>query len=255
MFYYLSKTVYILAMPVTWLVILLIIALFSKGRKKNIYIGLTLFLTYLFCNPILVNMAMKKWEVPPIPYDQIAQPYDVGIILSGAIKHNKIISDRTHTNHAADRILHTADLYHKGLIKQILVTGGYQKIGERSIDESSMIKEILVMANVPDSVITVEPYAVNTHENATRSKEILKAKFPNQRYLIITSAFHMRRSLACFAKEEIQVDGFSVDFSSSNAKLHKKGTAYFPSSKAFNTFNVLVREMVGYVVYKLVGYA
>jgi len=253
-FYILSKTIYILGMPITWLVILLVVALFSKGRKKNIIIGAIIVLTYTFSSSFIVNKLMLWWEQAPTPYSNISNAYDVGIILSGPVAHQKLPKDRVYINKGSDRFLHTADLYHKGLIKHILVTGGHQQAFGEMFNEADQIKEVLLLCNVPDSAITLEVEARNTRENALFSAKILQEHFPNQRYLVITSAFHMKRSLACFHKAYVQADGFSTDFYTYDSKEYRF-TQFLPSAQTFNTFTVLVREMIGYVVYKLVGYA
>lgn len=253
-FYVLSKTIYILGMPITWLVILMIFALFAKGRKKNFIIGLTLILTYTFSTNAIVNRLMNWWEVPGIPYSEIKQPYDVGIVLSGPVKHQKFPKDRIHTDKGADRFLHAADLYSKGLIKHILVTGGHLKPFQKMRSEADKIQVILMQNGVPESAITIEPFAKNTQENAEKSAAILKTQFPDQRYLLITSAFHMRRSLACFKKAKVKVDPFSADFYTSDIRKSSV-MSYFPSAKSFNTFSIMVKEMIGYVVYKWVDFA
>ena len=253
-FYILSKTIYLLGMPLTWLLILLIFAFFSKGKKKNVFLVTTFVLLYLFSTPKLVNTAMLWWEQAPTPFSQIQQAYDVGVVLSGPVKHFKSPKDRIYINKGSDRFLHTAELYHKGLIKQILVTGGHKRLLGEMLSEAEEIKQILMRCNVPDSVITCEHEARNTRENAQFSAKILEEKFPNQRYIVITSAFHMRRSLACFEKAGVQTDGFSTDFYTSDD--HKIGLqGFLPSATSFHTFSVLAREILGYTVYKLIGYA
>ncbi|MGB0524612.1 MAG: YdcF family protein [Flammeovirgaceae bacterium] len=257
MFYVLSKTIYVLGMPMTWVLLLIGYSLFAKGRKKNIIIGITFLFLYLSSTPQIVNRLMLAWELPGTPYQAITQPYDVGIILSGPVKHNKAPYDRVHIDKGSGRFLHAAELYHKGLVKTLLVTGGHQQIKKKMINEAVLIKKVLLQAGVPDSVIILEKQAKNTHENAKLSAELLRAQFPNQRYLVITSAFHMRRSLACFRSKKVQlaVDGFSTDFYTTDPDKVSSFMSYLPNARAFDTFNVLAKEVMGYVVYKLVGYA
>jgi len=253
-FYVLSKTVYILGMPITWLLFLLIFALFAKGKKKNILLVTTFILFYAFSTPVLVNKAMLWWEQAPTPFSEIEQAYEVGVVLSGPVKHFKSPHDRIYIDKGSDRFLHAAELYHKGLIKHILVTGGHKRPFGEMLSEAEEIKKVLLRCNVPDSVITCENEARNTRENGLFSAKILQSKFPNQRYVIITSAFHMKRSLACFEKAGIQADGFSTDFYTIDQES-VNFQSFMPSATSFHTFHVLAREILGYVVYKAIGYA
>ena len=83
--------------------------------------------------------------------------------------------------------------------------------------------------------------------------EILKREFPNKKYVVITSGYHMRRSLGCFQKEGIEVDGFSTDFLTQDVDGISV-MSLVPSVHHFDRSTMMVREMVGMVVYKLRGY-
>ncbi|HTF82264.1 MAG TPA: hypothetical protein VL947_11075, partial [Cytophagales bacterium] len=69
MFYVLSKTIFYILMPFTWVVVLLIYALFTSKplRKRNALIA-SLLLLFIFNNSFLANKAMLWWEPAPIPY-------------------------------------------------------------------------------------------------------------------------------------------------------------------------------------------
>jgi len=255
MFYYLSKTISILAMTITWVVLLLFYAWFAKRPlKKNIALSLTLLLLYFSSTPFFVNKAMRWWEVPPVAYSETPQ-YDVGIVLSGPVRNFKSPKDRVYIGQGSDRFLHAADLYKYGKIKHILVTGGHKPLNEALENEAEKIKKVLVQCGVPDSVITCESEAKNTRENALNSAEILKAKFPNQKYVVITSGYHMRRSIACFQKAGIEAGSFSTDFLTADERKKIFVTQFFPTSADFNDFSSMVKEMVGLAVYTLLGYA
>src|SRR3546814_10230096 len=66
---------------------------------------------------------------------------------------------------------------------------------------------------VPDSVILVENKTRNTHESAAKVKNMLQdLGYTSHDCLLITSAFHMRRSLACYRKVGLTLDPFTTDF-------------------------------------------
>ncbi|GAB4337623.1 MAG: YdcF family protein [Flammeovirgaceae bacterium] len=196
---------------------------------------------------------MIKWEIPATPLKDLKQQYEIGIVLSGVMNVHKSPYDRFYTNKGADRVLHTAMLYQKGIIKKILVTGNYTKLDGDVRDEAASMKELLLLCGVPDSVIIMEKKAKNTRENALYSAEIIQKNFPNAKILLITSAFHMRRSVACFEKVGLKVEPFSTDFYSIDLEINPM-TIFVPSENSFMAFNKLVHEITGYLVYKLMGY-
>lgn len=254
MFYFLSKTIFVIAMPITWLVLLLFYAWFAKhSRKKNRIIASALLLLFLMANPAIVNRIMLWWEVPPVTFASMQETYEVGIILSGTVNLYKAPKDRVHIYKGSDRILHAATLYHQGIVKKLIITGGYPK-GHLG-DEATDMARVLRMCQVPDSAIIIEPKAQNTRENATYTAALLAEYFPKVKQpLLITSAFHMRRSLACFKKAGIEAQPFSVDFYTYDSESPPLKVYFWPNEHSFWKFSVWVHEVVGLVVYKLMGY-
>jgi uncharacterized SAM-binding protein YcdF (DUF218 family) len=242
-------------MPFTWVMVLLLLAIFLKNavwKKRCLKSGVLAI--YLFSNPLLTNSLMLLWEVPATPLNNIKEQYEVGIVLSGVMNVHKSPNDRFYTNKGADRVLHAAMLYQKGIIKKILVTGSYTKLDGDVRDEAASMKELLLLCNVPDSVIIMENKAKNTRENALYSAEIIQKDFPNAKLLLITSAFHMKRSVACFEKIGLNVTPFSTDFYTWDTDINPM-SVLVPSENSFSSFNKLVHEITGYIIYKIIGYA
>ncbi len=256
MFYTLSKTVSVLATPIAWVFIILFYAWFAKRSiKKNFALAICIILLYCASTPFLVGNLMLWWEVPPVAYAEM-EKYDVGVILSGPVRNFKSPKDRVYIARGSDRFLHTADLYRKGIIENVVITGGYKKLGvEKVANEAEKIKTILVNSGVPDSVIFLESDAKNTHENAVNAGRILKDKFEGGKYLLVTSAFHMKRSLACFEQEGIKITPFSTDFYTNDSPDTIHFTEFIPDAGSFSAFSLLIKEWVGLLIYKFMGYA
>ena len=250
MFFLLSKTVYFLAKPFTWVILFLVLSAFVRRRRKQFFwIGLGLLLW--FSNPFLSNAIMRAWEVPPVPWSSLPT-YDVGIVLGG-ITSDKEPRDRVHVSGASDRILHAVQLYREKKIKKILVSGGSGKIFKDKVPEAELLKRLLLMCDVPARDILVEAYSRNTRENALYSAQLLNDRYPDQRFLLITSAFHMRRALACFQKVGLPVDTYGVDLRSDEFQ-YTPDLLLLPSASALDGWEVVVREIIGMTVYKMVGY-
>lgn len=195
---------------------------------------------------------MLWWEYDPIPISE-TQEYDVGIVFSGVTKGSKTPRDRVYFNQGADRITHTLQLYREGKIKHIIVSGG---LGFQQVEESiaaNRLASFLKMTGVPDSVITIEPDAVNTYENAVKVAGILKEKFPNQKYLLITSGYHMKRSKLCLEKQGIDFDVFPAGFLTDRPTFNFDDIV-IPKAQSINRWEIIIKEVVGIAIYKLMGY-
>src|SRR6478752_6259958 len=114
MFFILSKVLYYIVMPLTWLLAFFIYALFTKKesrRKKALLIGTLLLL--FFTNPFISNEAWLLWEHPPTAINTLPT-YDAAIVLTGITNQDKSPHDRIYTGKGADRILHPLQLYKLG---------------------------------------------------------------------------------------------------------------------------------------------
>ena len=240
-------------MPLTWIIGCFVLSKLLKStlwRKRFFWLGLTLLV--LFSNQYLGNRVMLLWEKAPIPIEALPN-YDVGVVFTGVTKVDKSPKDRVYFDKGADRVTHTLQLYKLGKLKYVLISGGTsltQKDGEAS---AYRLREFLMMAGIPDSAITVEPKAVNTYENAKFTAEILNRDFPKQKYLLITSSFHMRRAALCLKKQGIVFDGFPTDFYT-EYDSRNFDNLFIPKAGAILLWQKMAKEVAGIITYQLMGY-
>lgn len=254
MFFYLSKTLYYFLMPATLVGISLLLALFLKNKRwKRISLITTVVLFFLFTNDFIINEIFKRWEIPPTAFAQVKGSYDVGIVLTGIANLQIEPNDRVYFDKGADRIIHALELYKRGKIQKILISGGTGSLDRPDLTEANELVKVLRLYNMPDEDIIVENESRNTYENAILSAGILKEKFPDGRFLLITSAFHLRRAQACFDKSGIETDVFSTDFYTHPTSF-TIDSMIIPNEKAFVKWQTLVREILGIFAYKLAGY-
>ena len=245
MFYIASKLLAFLTQPIMWIFILLIGSLmFKTKRRKILIISISLF--YFFSNSFIADEASRIWEVNRfIP----SLTYDVGIVLGGIADYDKIT--KTHNfNKNADRLMDAEQLYHKGIIKKIMLSGGNGLLFNDGYIESEAIRDYLLANKIPINDIIIENTSRNTIENAMNSAEILKEKYTKGTFLLITSANHMKRAQLCFNKANLEVTAFPTDCTTSY-----RSTDYdyllFPRLEALERWQDLIHEWIGYIIYKI----
>ncbi len=220
--------------------------------KKWLYrVGMMLLL--FFSNQFIANEAMLLWEIKPTEMAKMTTTYDVGIVLTGITNDEKKPMDRTYFNKGADRIIHALQLYRKGIIKKILISGGSGSIFNPKLKEAQKLKSFLILAKMPSKDIIIEDKSRNTYENASNTSKLLQNTYAEGKYLLITSSFHMRRAKGCFDKAGLKTYVFSTDFYSHERNFYFD-TLLFPSVGAINNWTILIREIVGISIYKLLGY-
>ena len=256
MFYFLSKTINFLVMPFSICLILLLIGILSQHKKrKKIALLLCLGGMFFISNTYIVNKALLWWEYKLVNVQDIQKTYDVGIVLSGGLMNTpKFNSDHPGLGANADRFFHAYWLYKKGKIKKILISGiSSASWMENNKGETKQAAQLLVQWGVLASDIIFEERSRNTYENAIFSGRILNKLFPKGDYLLITSAFHMKRSYACFTKAGITVDAFPANFYGINYSLEMRDYLV-PDGNMIRYTNMLWHEWIGYLTYKAVGY-
>lgn len=257
MFFILSKTISYLVLPVTMLVILLLLFLFSKNvRLKKWSLALFVALFLIFTSPFLANTFMRWWEWPATPISELQQEYDAAIVLSGVTASGMEPTDRVHLHKGADRIMHTVQLYKLGKVKKIILSGGSGLlIGEQESSEANEMRKVMLISGVPEEDIWLEENSRNTRENATFTAALLAERDIDQdRLLLVTSAFHMRRSLGCFQQAGLRPEPYSTDFYTAYPADYTLDSLLIPAEGALTNWTRLMREWTGYLMYSLLGY-
>lgn len=251
MFFVLSKLLQFMINPLLWVFLLLILSLINQ-KKAKLWSTFAIAIFFIFSNPLLSNFILKKWEQPAVPKENL--PFtDVGIILTGTMYGEPIPNDQYNYHDGADRVTESLVLYKAGLIQKILVTGGSGSVLNTGFVESSRIASFLIESGIPQEDILIDKKARNTYENALYSKELLKKfELGDRRIILITSAFHMNRAMACFQKQQIETIGYPVDFRSSLVDWDISWL--LPSPGSFETWNLLLKEWIGIIAYKVFGY-
>jgi uncharacterized SAM-binding protein YcdF (DUF218 family) len=112
----------------------------------------------------------------------------------------------------------------------------------------------MIMMGVDSADITIENETRNTHESAVEVKKLLETmNVPSSDCLLITSAFHMRRSLACYRKVGLELQPFTTDFYAHERRYHVDAFIV-PKVEALLVWHKLAKEWVGMLAYKMAGY-
>ena len=254
MFFVLSKTLNLLFLPLTQVFIFFVLSVIVKKQPwKNRFFWAGFVLLLFFSNDFISNAVMRGWEVDPKPFNEV-QPHQVGIVLTGSTIPFLQPNDRVYFQRGADRVTHSIQLYKLGLIKKILVSGGSGRLLGEDEPEANKFKKVMLMAGVSDADIILENTTRNTHESAVAVKKILDSlNFKAEDCLLITSAFHMRRSIACYRKVGLVLESFSTDFYGVPDKPIIP-TIIIPTVQGFIIWEKLFKEWMGLTAYKIAGY-
>ncbi len=254
MFFVLSKTIGIALLPANFLIgigllgaILLATRLASLGRR--LLIGSAVLLAVCGFSP-LGDILLHPLEARFPPWDPARGAPDGIVVLGGAIDadlsadHGTVVFTR-----AADRVVEAGALARQYPKARIIFSGGSANLtgGPREADYAAAIFERLGIAK---DRLVMERRSRNTMENAEFSKQLAAPK-SGERWLLVTSAFHMPRSIGIFRKVGFPVEPYPVDWRTGGPDDLLEFSPFVLDG--LERTEIAVREYLGLVAYRITG--
>jgi uncharacterized SAM-binding protein YcdF (DUF218 family) len=245
MYFIFSKVLLFLLFPLNWILVFFLIALFSKRpklKRRSFVTGMVLLV--IFSNPYLLYLFAKNWDIGSGLLSK-EKTYSAAIVLGGFSGEDK--NGKGFFNEQSDRFIEGVRLKQTGRVSHILVSGGNGNLQQSSFREAAWAKAVLQELKLPDTAILVEQNSRNTFENAAFSKQVLEKAHLQPPYLLVTSAWHMRRALYIFKKEGLDV----IAYSSGHVTVDSKFSAVdyiIPDAGVLMGWNLYLKEMVGLTV-------
>ena len=243
MFFVFSKLLLIFIYPFTWIVALIIAAVIvrNKRTKRRLFL-MSLVVALLFSNPILLDQFAKRWDISPVRLNK--DQYSCAIVLGGFTSEDA--NGHGFFNAASDRFTQGIKLFKTGKVSHILISSGNGNLIHDNFREADWAKTQLKLFKVPDSCILIENKSHNTLENAAFSKSVLTAQRLQPPYILVTSAFHMRRSLGIFKTAGLDVIPYPCNYIAGTGRFSLAGL--IPDVTTLATWDTYTKEVVGTIV-------
>ena len=132
---------------------------------------------------------------------------------------------------------------------KLLYTGGSASITEPFVKETLVARQLFDALGVSPGRVIYEDQSRNTHENAVYTRRLI-APLPGEKWVLITSAFHMPRSVGAFRKVGMDVIPYPVSY------MTYEGDYRFWRSpfSALRDLSIGTHEWVGLIAYRLLGW-
>ncbi len=255
MFFYLSKFLWFLVDPgnllLICMIIVMILSLLRRLKLVIIFLGSVIFsLCFIILFP-LDNLLIRDLENRFTNSKRLPAKVDGVIVLGGTV--DQFISasrGKISINGSVERIFEFARLSKLYPNAKLVFTGGSGVIGKQYLKEADFIKPIFESLSINTKKIIYENNSRNTYENAVFSKKIVKPT-PREKWILITSAFHMPRAVGVFRASGWNVIPFPVDY------MTEKSFKFNPSLNLRNSLNgvsLVLHEWLGLLFYWGMGY-
>ena len=216
MFFVLSKTLGIMLLPTDLLIFVGIAgALLLATRRASL--GRRLMAASLLLLAICGFSPLGNWLLYPLEsrfpaWDAARGAPDGIVVLGGSIDADISAAHGVAVVRGApDRIIAAAALAHRYPNARLIFTGGSSNLISNHAREADYAAEVFERLGVPKARLTMERRSRNTEENAEFTKAIAAPK-PGERWLLVTSAYHMPRSVGLFRKAGFAVEPYPVDW-------------------------------------------
>jgi uncharacterized SAM-binding protein YcdF (DUF218 family) len=255
-FYYVSKVAWFFATPSNLLVSLillgLVLALFTPMRTFGIGMSLvfTLATIALGLLPIASYILLPLEERFPAFRDD-GRPVDGIVLLGGSVEaSDSVARGMIVANESAERVLDTIQLAHRYPNARILISGGGGTVFGDGAAEAPVIAHYFKSIGIDPARIIVEDRSRTTAENATFSRELVNPR-EGERWLLVTSAWHMPRAVGVFRKAEFTVTPYPVDFRTAGGSRTHRPFAFV--SEGLRRLDIGTKEWAGLIGYYLTG--
>ncbi len=215
-------------------------------------VGLALSLLLLMGWQPLPHGLLRQLEVQyaEIPFDADLRSFTGVIILGGSTEEAYIAEAHTQPllNEAAERMIAPIAMLRRNPHLRLVFTGGEGSFMASGPSEAERVRPFFDSMGIGRNEVTYEARSRTTYENA-----VLTAQLPgidtSQRWLLVTTASHMPRSMATFKKVGWNVAAYPVDFRTGN---DTPWTAYSLKDGARN-WQPLLHECLGWLAYRVTG--
>lgn len=255
MSFIIGKILWALSQPANLLVLTLVagwMALMARARR----LGLGLFALATLGALAIAVLPVGDWLLAPLEnrfprQAQVEGRVDGIIVLGGGIDSGLSAARGTPalTRHG-DRMTATAILAARHPEAKVLVTSGQSALLQKEALEGPFMRQFLVDLGVPEDRILVESQSRNTAENAINARMVAHPA-PDERWLLVTSAFHMPRAVGCFRRLGWDVTPYPADYLTKG----QGGLALdFNLLRGLDHLHLGLKEWIALVAYRLLDH-
>jgi uncharacterized SAM-binding protein YcdF (DUF218 family) len=255
MFFIFAKIFWFVVQPLGALLVLLVLAvialLLGWRRIGTGFAVLALLVTFVSGWTSVGAMALhpleNRFERPSPPPDDIAGIIVLGGFFEGAIN---LARGGYELNSSADRIVEAAVLARRYPQARVVVTGGSGSLLLDGEADGATAPRLLEALGIERGRMVLEDESRDTYENAVFTRDLVGPQ-EGETWLLVTSAFHMPRSVMLFRRAGFDVVPWPVDYRTTGED--SLGLSRNNVVHTLQTTGVALREWIGLVAYWVTG--
>ncbi|HEV7415734.1 YdcF family protein [Tianweitania sediminis] len=255
MFFVAAKLFWFLVQPINLIGIMLLIAVVAqvlRWRRLALTASIAGFLlvalsVWTSLGPVLLRPLEDRFTRPDPAPTEVAGVIVLGGGLEGAIN---LVRGGYELNSGGDRLVEAAVLARRYPDARIVVSGGNGSLVLEGEGDADTAPRLLQALGVDRQRLVLENRSRDTYENAVFSRQLVKPG-NGEVWLLVTSAFHMPRSMALFRRAGFDVVPWPVDYRTRGDE--QPGAATDNPLDSLSATTVALREWIGLLAYWLTG--
>ena len=253
--FYISKLFWGMLQPGMLLLLLTVAGALLLGTRYQ-RVGRGLVIAAAICFVVGGLGPLSTWMILPLeerfPRAALGERPVDGIVILGGSEDARVAKGRGNhaLNESGERMTEAATLARRYPNAKILFTGGTVEILREPTVEADAAGMVLRDLGIGSDRLLLERKARNTAENAMLAKQLASPK-PGERWLLLTSAWHMPRAMGLFRKAGFDVEAWPTDYRTAGP-----GDAWILFSspvEGLRRLDFVVKEWLGLLVNRVTG--
>jgi uncharacterized SAM-binding protein YcdF (DUF218 family) len=255
MFFVLSKVLGFFAVPSNAIAVIcalgaaLLLIRWPRAGRGTLVLGVCLLLLFGYSPAGNVLLLSLSERFPAWQFDG-HEPEGI-IVLGGAIDSEASAARNSlELDSSAERIIAMLELARRFPNARIVFSGGSGNLIDNSVPEAPIAGRLLDRFGIARARVVLEDQSRTTDENAALVRKLVAPK-PGERWLLVTSAFHMPRSIGAFRAAGFEVEAYPVDWRTRG--WIDAAIPFDRLSAGLARTDVAVHEWIGLIAYWLAG--
>lgn len=255
MFYYVSKIVWFVATPSNALAMLALIG-FLVMRTKRAALGQRAVFASIVgllvagLSPLGNALMLPLEERFPAFVDD-GTPIAGVVVIGGTFDTEATnVHGQMALNETGERLIALGDLARRYPDAKVVYSGGGSEFTPDTTPEATLVEKTAGQLGIAPGRVIYERRSLNTFQNALYSKALAAPK-EGERWLVVTSAFHMPRTMGVFRKVGFEVAPYPVDYRTAGGASLARPFAFV--GEGLRRTDIAAKEWIGLLAYRLTG--
>jgi len=207
----------------------------GMGKKlKKIFFGTGVTVLIVF---VILYLPFTQYKLTQVlNVEENVHPAKAIVVLGGGLKSDGSLGISTR-----ERVRYGVFLFKLGFGDYLILSGGDEVNGKLEADQ---MYKMALNEGIPPEAVIKEDNSLNTHENAIYTKKILSRYGIEEKVILVTSPYHIKRALFCFRRQGIKVLPAPVK----NSEIYTYGLY-----QSLRNISLLVHEFLALAWYRYTG--